>query len=206
MFIPSYYKNENIEEVKDFLVKNSFGILVNLVDGRPWGTHIPLELTTDAEGNEVLYGHIAKANPQSKNIKDGDEILAIFPGPHSYVSSSWYTFEEVPTWNYIAVHVYGRVAILDEKELLFALDHLTNKYEALSEHPVSLKNLSEKTMKQVRGIVGFKIFIKDIQAAYKLSQNRKDEDYHNIINHLETSTDPQSNAIAGEMKSRRENH
>ena len=64
MYIPHHYKNENLEEVKDFIKENSFGILVNQVDGKPWATHIPLELEQDGKGNAVLVGHIAKANPQ----------------------------------------------------------------------------------------------------------------------------------------------
>lgn len=109
MHIPHHYKNENISEVKDFLKSNSFGILVNQVNGKPWATHIPLELDVDAGGNDILVGHIAKANEQWKGFEENEEVLCIFNGPHSYISSSWYKKRDVPTWNYIAVHIYGTI-------------------------------------------------------------------------------------------------
>lgn len=200
MFIPNLHKNENIEEVKNFLNENSFGILISQVDGRISGTHIPMELDKDENGEDVLVGHIAKANPQSKNLKNAEEILAIFNGPHSYISSSWYQKENVPTWNYIAVHVYGKVKIIEGKELLESLTKLVDKYEQDSKNPVSVKKMSSRTLKQVNGIVGFSIKINEIQAAYKLSQNKEETDYHNITSELEKVGDSNSIGIAEEMK------
>ncbi len=203
MFIPNYYKNENIEEVKGFLNENSFGILISQVNGKISGTHIPMELDTDQNGEDILVGHIAKANPQSKNLKNEEEILAIFNGPHSYISSSLYQKEDVPTWNYIAVHVYGKVKIIEGEELLESLKKLVDKYEQNSENPVSVEKMSSRTLKLVNGIVGFSIKINEIQAAYKLSQNREETDYHNITNKLEKAGDSNSIGIAEEMKKAR---
>lgn len=198
MYTPAHYKNQNIAEVKEFLKQNSFGILVSQVEGRPWATHIPLELDMDESGNDVLVSHIAKANPQWKFFSNDTEVLCIFNGPHSYVSSSWYEKEEVPTWNYIAVHVYGKLKILDEAAVLASMHKLVDKYEQQSECPVSVAELSPKTMKQVKGVVGFQIAITDIQATKKLSQGRK-HDHPRIIEELE-KRDPQSVAIAQAMK------
>lgn len=198
MFIPAHYKNENISEVKQFLKQNSFGILVSQVDGKPWATHIPLELDVDGEGNDVLVSHIAKANPQWKQFSENEEVLCIFNGPHSYISSSWYQEEEVPTWNYIAVHVYGKLRILDEPAVLASLHRLVDKYEQNSECPVSINNLSAKTMLQIKGIVGFEIRITDIQAAKKMSQGRE-HDHPRIIQELEKQ-DPRAIAVANVMK------
>lgn len=200
MYIPEHYKNKDINEIHDFLKGNSFGILINTIDGKPWGTHIPLELGKNATGNDVLVGHIAKANLQSKKIINGDEVLCIFNGPHSYVSSSWYQQEEVPTWNYIAVHVYGTVKIQTSEELLTSLHELVNKYEQKSEHPISLNDMSDKTMRQVSGIIGFEIEINDIQAVNKLSQGRS-HDHPKIISELEKQG-PSEKAVADEMKKR----
>ena len=183
MYIPLHYKNENLEEVKDFLVKNSFGILVSQVKNKPWATHIPLELEKDALDNDVLVGHIAKANPQWKWFGDEQEVMCIFNGPHAYVSSSWYQEEEVPTWNYIAVHVYGKLTILDEKTTMEALYRLVEKYEKASDNPISLDNMSHNTLRQVKGVVGFQIKVDEIQAAYKLSQTRP-EDHAAIVAQL----------------------
>lgn len=204
MYTPQHYKNENIDEVREFIKANSFGILISQTKGRLWGTHIPMELDFDENGNAILYSHISKANPQWENFTSGEEVLAIFHGPHSYVSSSWYQKEDVPTWNYIAVHAYGKVQIIEGKELMDSLKKLVDHYEHGSEHPVSVENLSEKTMRQVNGIVGFKIAISEIQATYKLSQTRKDTDFHTIVNQLENSTDFMSKATAEAMKQSRE--
>lgn len=198
MFIPEHYKNNDIVEIHNFLKNNSFGILINTIDGKPWGTHIPLEIGENIDGKDVLVGHIAKANPQSKNLVDGDEVLCIFNGPHSYVSSSWYQKEEVPTWNYIAVHVYGTVKLQNEEELIKSLHKLVDKYEKSSEHPISLNDMSSKTMRQVSGIIGFEILISDIQAVNKLSQGRS-QDHPKIIGELNKQGAAEK-AIAKEMK------
>ena len=198
MFIPEHYKNKDLSEIHNFLKNNSFGILINTIDGKPWGTHIPLELSKNKEGKDILVGHIAKANLQSKNLTDGDEVLCIFNGPHSYVSSSWYKQEEVPTWNYIAVHVYGTVKIQTSEELMKSLYELVDKYEQKSEHPISLDDMSKKTMRQVTGIIGFEIIVNDIQAVNKLSQGRS-HDHPKIIEELEKQGSAEK-AIAKEMK------
>lgn len=202
MYIPPHYKNEDLDEIKDFLVNNSFGILINTVDNKPWATHIPLELDTE-NGKDILVGHIAKANPQWKHFSENQEVLCIFNGPHSYVSSSWYKEEEVPTWNYIAVHVYGTLKVLSEEETMASMHKLVDKYEQASKHPISLKNMSPKTLRQVKGVVGFKIEISDIQATYKLSQTRL-EDHSKIISELQERDDAGSKAIASEMKDRKD--
>jgi len=199
MYIPHYYKNENIAEVKEFLIENSFGILLNTVDGRPWGTHIPLELDVDKDGNDILMGHLAKANPQWKNFEGDPEVLCIFNGPHSYVSSSWYQEEEVPTWNYIAVHIYGKLKIIEGETLMSHLKKLVDKYESGSKDPIKIENLSKNTMKQVRGVVGFQIEINEIQAAYKLSQGRE-HDHSKIIQELEDKPYAGSKTIAKLLK------
>ncbi len=198
MYTPPYYKNEDTEEVKNFLKSNSFGILVNITDGKPWATHIPLELDVDKDGKDVLVGHIAKANPQWRYFKDTDEVLCIFNGPHSYVSSSWYKEEEVPTWNYIAVHVYGKLTILDEAAVLESMHKLVEKYEKNVKDPISLHQMSPKTMRQIKGVVGFEISITDIQATYKLSQTRP-HDHSKIIQELKETSDSGAHAIADAM-------
>ncbi|NAY90550.1 FMN-binding negative transcriptional regulator [Muricauda sp. JGD-17] len=195
MYIPHYYKNENLEEIRDFIKQNSFGILVNQLDGQPWASHIPLELEMNDKGKNILVGHIAKANPQWKAFQESEKVLCIFNGPHTYISSSWYKEEEVPTWDYIAVHVYGSIAIMDEADTMASLHRLVYKYEKNSKEPVSLKDMSPKTLRQVKGVVGFQIEIEEIQAAYKLSQTRP-EDHPRIVSELNEKNDAASKAIA----------
>ncbi|WP_166921790.1 FMN-binding negative transcriptional regulator [Flavobacterium poyangense] len=199
MYTPQLFKNEDPESIKAFLKENSFGILINQTNGKLCATHIPIELEINADGKEVLMGHISKLNPQAEGFAENDQVLAVFSGPHSYISPSWYDHENVPTWNYIAVHVYGRIKITDEAATLDGLKKLVDKYEANSENPVRIENLSPKTMREARGIFGFEIEIDEIQATKKLSQNRDDHNYKNIISELEKTENPQAIAVANEM-------
>jgi len=199
MYIPPKYRHTQLEEVERFLKENAFGILVSQGDMRPLATHIPMELEMDKEGQSWLVGHVAKANPHWQDFDKHPEVLAIFNGPHAYISSSWYREEEVPTWNYIAVHVHGRLEKLSEKQLLNSLQKLVDKYEAESKEPVRLQDLSPATMRQIRGIVGFRIRISEIHAATKLSQGRE-SDHQRIIGELEERQGPMDQNIAEAMK------
>ncbi|AYN67748.1 FMN-binding negative transcriptional regulator [Euzebyella marina] len=194
MYIPEYQNNKNIDELKLFISENSFGILVTHSENRSHATHIPLLLEKDEEGADVLTGHIAKANFQWKHFGQ-DDVLCIFNGPHAYISSSWYKEEEVPTWNYIAVHIYGSLQLLTEEQTMNSLHRLVDTFEANSKNPISLHNMSTKTLRQVKGIVGFQIKIKEIQARYKLSQNRE-EDHAQIVSELREQNSQNTNAIA----------
>ncbi|MEZ7497191.1 FMN-binding negative transcriptional regulator [Flavobacterium sp. Arc3] len=191
---------KNREEIHAFLQSNSFGILINQTEGELTATHIPLELDTDKEGKTILHGHLSKENPQWKGFSENDQVLAVFSGPHSYISSSWYDHENVPTWNYIAVHVHGRIKIIEGEAVIAHLKKLVDKYEKASENPVRIEDLSKKTMMQTRGIVAFEIEITEINATKKLSQNRDDNNYQNIISELEKTKENQSVALANAMK------
>ena len=183
MYIPEPYRNENLEEIRNFLKKHAFGILVSTGPEGPMATHLPLEYEETEIGKGCIRGHFAKANPQWRYLSDGAEVLCIFNGPHSYISSSWYREEEVPTWNYIAVHVRGRYRVQSPEELWTALHKMVTKYEQDSRDPVSLDAMSPDTLRQVRGIVGFEIEVSSLEAAYKLSQGRE-EDHGRIIREL----------------------
>ena len=203
MYIPELYKNENREEIEYFIHQNGFAILVNQTQGKLWATHTPLLLETREDGKLILTGHISKANPQALSFNDNDEVLAIFSGAHTYISSSWYDHENVPTWNYLAVHVYGKVRVYNHEEALDFLKKLVDKYEAKSKNPVRVENLSEKTMREARGIVAFEIEITNLEAQKKLSQNRDDKNYRNIITELEKTKENQALAVAEAMKKNR---
>lgn len=199
MYIPQIYKNEDLGEVREFIRTNAFGILVNQLDGKPWATHLPLELYEDGDGQAQLVGHISKANPQWRAFEPSAQVLCIFQGPHSYVSSSWYAEEEVPTWDYIAVHVYGTLNLQDDEALYTALDRLVNRYERDVKNPLKMSDFSKKTLRQMRGVVGFSIGVERIEAAYKLSQGRP-QDHGNIIRELEATGDGDALSIATAIK------
>ncbi|MBC5834613.1 FMN-binding negative transcriptional regulator [Flavobacterium sp. F372] len=200
MYIPDIYVNENRSEILRFIEENSFAILVNQSNSKINATNIPLFIEKSNDNQLILSGHISKLNPQSENFAENGTVLAIFSGAHSYISSSWYDYEEVPTWNYLAVHVEGKIEILNEEQKLIHLENLVNKYEKNSENPISTKTLSEKTMLQANGILAFNIIVSNIDAVKKLSQNKSENNKKSIISHLEKLGDEGSKSIAKEMK------
>ncbi len=202
MYTPDEYKNENRTEMLEFIQKNPFGILV-LNDGeKPVATHIPM-MIKEVNGQTVLNGHISKENEQGNLFHDSSSALAIFQGPHAYVSSSWYSHDNVSTWNYIAVHVYGKIKVMTELELYEHLIQLTNKMEAGSHTPKNFENISPKVIREnISGVTGFIMTVEKIESGFKLSQNRNETDHKNIISELEMRDDAGSKAIAGEMRKR----
>jgi transcriptional regulator len=202
MYIPEIYLNENQAEIEQFIHENGFGILINQTKGKLWATHIPL-LLENKNDQQILVGHISKLNPQADSFKTNDDVLAIFSGAHSYISSSWYDHENVPTWNYLAVHVYGKVKLHSYEQSVEALKSLVDNYELKSKNPVKVENLSEKTMREAHGIVSFEIEITRIESVKKLSQNRDNKNYKNIISELEKTNENQSIEVAKAMKKNR---
>src|SRR5687768_17426177 len=120
MYIPSYYKQENKDILIQYMREYPFGILVSAENNKPWATHIPF--VVEEENNHiVLYTHISAANPQGKQLMNS-KVLAIFREPHAYISPSLYNSKKnVPTWNYVAVHAYGKVEMIEGKENLIPL-------------------------------------------------------------------------------------
>ena len=200
MYIPRRYEEKDTENIHTFIRENSFGILISVKDGLPVGTHIPLHLEKNEEGQDILMGHISRGNEQKYTLTDGARVLVIFPGPHAYISPRWYTQINVPTWNYISVHVYGTVKIVEGAALRAALSRLVDNYEQHLPQPVHIGEIPEKTLQdEMRGIVGFEIVIDEIQAAAKLSQNRDEKSYHQVIDQLQQG-DTGAQAVAEEMK------
>jgi len=203
MYIPRRYEEKDKEKIHMFIRDNSFAILISIHEGRPIGTHIPLQLQQYADGKDCLLGHISLGNEQNHDHKTGAKVLAIFPGPHAYVSPRWYTKINVPTWNYIAVHIYGTITVIEGEELRAALSRLVDTYEQHLPQPVHMGEIPEKELQaDLRGIIGFRITIDEIQAAYKLSQNRDAESHQHVIDHL-SQGDEAARAVAAEMQKRK---
>ncbi|MEW9577361.1 FMN-binding negative transcriptional regulator [Bacillus toyonensis] len=206
MYIPKYFKVTDIDEIREFIQMNSFGTIVTTKQGKPIATHIPLELNKQGD-DYYITGHMAYGNPQWRTLEDCEDVLVMYQGPHAYISSSWYEKENVPTWNYQAIHVYGTASILSEKELQQDLMVLLKKYENHRENAVLWDKLSLPLLeKELKGIIGFKIKVKEIQAAYKLSQNRNKEDYLNIVNKLYGEEESNSQQIAKVMETQVKNY
>jgi transcriptional regulator len=199
MYTPAHFANHDQAQIKDFIRSNAFGIIICAVP-EIHATHIPLELSDDGT---VLSGHVSKANPQAGQFTDGTEVLCVFNGPHTYISSSWYDHENVPTWNYMAVHARGTLKLISGALLYERLAQITDKYEAASEKPVSLQGMSaDFVARHMNGVVGFDVEITSINALYKLSQNRNSVNHASIMHALEKRGDHNSMAIATEMKKR----
>ncbi|MCY9136548.1 FMN-binding negative transcriptional regulator [Bacillus atrophaeus] len=202
MYIPKYYKVTNVDDIWDFVQNNSFGTIVTTAQGKPIATHLPLQLMKEGD-TYYITGHIAYGNPQWRTFETCEDVLVMFQGPHAYISSSWYEKENVPTWNYQAVHLYGTASILNEEELKHDLTMLLQKYEKHRKNPILWDKLSPQLLEsQLKGIVGFKIKVGEIQASYKLSQNRNETDYMNIIDQLRKEGDPNSKQMAELMEKR----
>ena len=168
---------------------NPFAILLSSRDVEPFATHVPLVIRE--EGEQIrLRGHVAKANPHWQYLSENARCLVIFHGPHAYISPSHYeTRENVPTWNYGAVHVYGYARTFSTvPELLSMLDDLIPTFEAAyAEQWSSLSEAYRNRM--LNHIVGFEIAVDRLEAKFKLSQNRTRQEQQNVIDTLSHSPD-----------------
>ncbi len=199
MYVPKYFEAPSVEYVRSFIEKHSFCALVGWIDGKPVATHIPLLLQVEDEV-EYLEGHIARGNAEQGLFDSEQPLMAIFRDHHCYVSSSWYNHVNVPTWNYIAVHITGKARIIEGEELLHSIERLVKAYETNDESGFNIGQMPKEMLdRELKGIVGFKMSIDKVEAAFKLSQNRDDEDYATIIKKLKESGDPMSTRIAEEM-------
>jgi transcriptional regulator len=201
MHIPKYYREEDRKKIVEFLRSNGFPALVSQDGENLLATHLPVEVVENADGSLTILGHMSRANPQWKSFGD-QEVLLIFQGAHTYISPRWYNHVNVPTWNYINIHVYGKVCMLEGEELRSLLSELIAKHETGTGY--SMDGLpADFVEKEMRGVAGFALEVTRLDAASKLSQNRDDESYASIISHLEARGDDTSAEIAHEMKERR---
>ncbi len=205
MYSPKAFQVTDHDTLLQFIRDNSFALLITTGnDGIPVATHLPVELLPGTDGQFRLMGHLAKANPQWKLLGSQTPALAVFSGAHSYISSSWYDHVNVPTWNYLSVHVTGRTSLLSDDETLDFLRQQVDKYEMSSKCPVSVDSLTEAYVrKEMRGIVAFSMTLDTIQGTAKLSQNRDDKNYRNIITELHRTDRADAREVAVEMALRR---
>jgi transcriptional regulator len=198
MYIPKHFKIDDEDLIYNFIEENGFATLFSQHNGEPYATHLPLMLDRE---KGLLTGHFARPNGQWKDIEN-QTVLAIFQGPHCYISPSWYeTNQAVPTWNYVAVHVYGKIEFVeDDQELLDSLNDMVKKYERPGSS-YQLENADASFIAGMsRGIVGFKIKIEKIEGKAKLSQNHSVERQELVIKQLENSSGEDNIEIAALMK------
>ncbi|AZV59474.1 FMN-binding negative transcriptional regulator [Peribacillus frigoritolerans] len=198
MYIPKHFQLKDEEIIYDFIEKYSFATLFSQHNGEPYATHLPLTLN---KGESALYGHFARPNEQWKDI-EYQQVLAVFQGPHSYISPSWYeTTMAVPTWNYVSIHLYGKMEIVKDQKVIFdSLNDMVNKYES-PDSPYNLIDVDSRFIEGMcKGIVAFKIKITKIEAKAKLSQNHPVERQELIIKHLENTSQQDNIQVASLMK------
>jgi transcriptional regulator len=202
MYIHKFYREENREKILEFLRQNDFATLVAYDGEKPVAGHLLMEVMEEGE-KLFVNGHMSKANYLWKMLDKRSEVLVIFLGPHTYISPSWYNHVNVPTWNYQSVHVYGKPQIIKDKSASYGiLKRLMDRYEPTG--PSTMDALPPDFVeKEMKGIVAFQIEVMKIEASYKLSQNRDDESYQNIVTQLEKRTDDLSHGVAAAMRQKR---
>lgn len=189
MYIPEHFRVREHADAIGFMRANPFAIMISSTDEGPFATHLPLSVRGDGD-RLVLRGHVAKANSHWRYLEQNPECLTIFHGAHAYVSTSNYTTREnVPTWNYGAVHAYGNARVFSsQEELQGVLHELIGTFEAAyAEQWASLSPDYRERM--LSHIVGFEITVTKLEAKFKLSQNRTREEQSNVIASLGTSED-----------------
>jgi transcriptional regulator len=203
MYTPKAFAVSDVSVLNDFMVSNSFATLISTVNGLPFATHLPLILDRTESPQGTLLGHMARANPHWRAFDGQQEALAIFHGPHAYISPSWYTTSPaVPTWNYAVVHVSGAPRVVDDIEWLSRfVDRLVTIYEAGRAQPWLGVLPAEFKSDLLKAIVGFAMPIERVEGKFKLGQNRPVADQQGVVRHLEASTDPVAQALGVLTKS-----
>ncbi len=199
MYIPNHNLVTDKKEIIEFISQYNFAAIVSAKDNVPSATHLPFVITEEA-GEIVLYSHYAKANKQWQDIKD-NKVLVIFAEPHAYISPKYYGHQQnVPTWNYAAVHIYGTAELIESVE--GAIDVLERSIDFFEPaYKEQWEKLDEKfKLGMINGIAAFKIKVTDIQAKKKLSQNRSEEERQLIIESFSKSDNPNEREIAEHMK------
>ena len=195
MYIPKAFAETDQAKLVEFIQANSFGILFSQHQGQAWATHLPFLLETEGE-KLVLWGHFARANPHWRELEG--EVLVVFPGPHAYISPAWYESQNVvPTWNYVAVHAYGTLTLIQETERLLEMVHqLVDYYETSRPEPWQFDPSLDFNKKLVGGIVGFKIELTRLEGKWKLSQNHPVERQQKVVEALQQSRNQAEQAVA----------
>lgn len=197
MYIPEHFKETSSERILALIEGNSFGMLVTAPNGAPFVSHLPFIFDHAASSKGKLLCHMARANPQWQHFSSCSEVLTIFQGPHAYVSPAWYSSPGVPTWNYAVVHLRGKPRLIEnESELEVLVERLTHVYESHMPSPWKPNLTGERRAKLLNMIVGFEIEVTDIQAKFKLSQNRPPEDQQSVVERLGQSSNQTEVAVA----------
>lgn len=214
MYVPNSFAEHDLPTLFAFMEAHSLATLVTSSATHDlFATHLPLVLDRSSGPMGTLVGHVARANPHSRHVTEAAaEALVIFTGPDAYITPEWYVTKQetgrvVPTWNYVAVHVYGVLRLRDEREFLRAhLETLTRRHESdrttswrVSDAPADYID------QQLKAIIGIELTIARIEGKWKMSQNRPAADIDGVIQGLSKSEAVEDHAVAAIVRERRPN-
>jgi transcriptional regulator len=204
VYLPPAFTEARPEVLIQHIDRHDFGLLISHGADGIIVSHIPILI--ERNGDELhLLGHVARPNPQVQHLDGRGEVLAIFNGPHAYISPSWYASgPSVPTWNYVDVHAYGTLRLIEDEDWLRRLlQRLSDRHEAGSPAPWRMQDLPEPYLQgMLKGIIGLDIAVSRLEGKYKLSQNRPAVDRPRIVAALERRGDPDALAVAALMRER----
>jgi transcriptional regulator len=209
VYIPKHFEEKRVPVLHAFMAAHPFATLVTMSAAGLIASHIPIVLERDGTELGVLRGHLSRANPQWRGAVPGVEALAIFHGPEQYITPAWYpekveTGKVVPTWNYVAVHAYGPLRIVEDAAWLREhLETLTNAHEAQRPEPWRVSDAPEEYVATMaKGIVGFELPVTRLEGKWKVSQNRSEEDRRGIQAGLDALGTPEGSAMQALVKER----
>lgn len=205
MYNYNHYKEHDKEKVLAFMRQHSFVMLLAAgADGRVEATQVPV-MVDEKDDKIFISGHIARKSEHQKALAESGSALVIFTGPHSYVSGTWYSDpHQASTWNYIAIHARGKVRWMEADELVAVLQKSSLHFENNNVQSSTVyDNLpADYTEKLLNAIVGFEIEVTELDNVYKLSQNRDEKSYDNIVDELKKQ-DGDAKQVAGIMEERK---
>ena len=196
MYLPAAFHETDQTKLFEFIEQHSFGLLTSQGDKQPLGSHVPFLLDRSAGPQGTLVSHMARANPHWR-YAEGETVMVVFHGPHAYITPTWYAAENVvPTWNYVAVHAYGVLELVDDDETLDIVAQTVERFERRAADPWRFDRETDFARKLLAAIVGFRIEITRLEGKWKLSQNHPLERRERVIAGLKERGDPESHAVA----------
>ena len=209
MYLPPHFREDSLPELQRAIAEARLAVLITSGPQGIVASHLPMLLDPTPLPNGRILGHVARANPQWRGYDGQSEALAIFPGPEAYISPAWYatkraTGKVVPTWNYVAVHAYGRLEFFEDAVRLRSLvGRLTERHEARRPAPWAVDDAPKDYIDgQLKAIVGFEMAIQRLEGKWKLSQNRTPDDRAGAIAGLKEEGGPAEQAVASLMGDR----
>lgn len=189
MYLPNHYSTNDIEKVKKLIERNSLATVLSFPQNdRPFINHLPIIFNSKIGEQEILIGHMAKANPQWKHFKQNPDCTLIINGEHTYISPRWYrSGRDVPTWNYAVAHLHGKIELVEDFDAqVDILKQLSTYFEKQSQTPWVFELPSDLLNENAltNAIISFKFHPEKIEAKFKLSQNRSLEDRQGVIDGL----------------------